>query len=107
MGEASEADWPGLANTTRHAWTVALNGFHSATWRSHGVMWLVSTNALEMNVTGKSQISPPDVAASGVRTDRPIRAPIQVNAYPSRSSRPKAPRTRPALVSPSDPTRQP
>jgi hypothetical protein len=35
---------------------------------------------LEMNVTGKSQISPPEVAASGVRTLRPIRAPIQVKA---------------------------
>ena len=42
-----------------------------------------------MNVSGKSQISPPEVAASGVRTDRPISAPIQEKAYPSRSSRPK------------------
>ena len=38
------------------------------------------TNAFEMNVTGNSQISPPEVAASGVRTDRPISAPIQENA---------------------------
>lgn len=38
------------------------------------------TKALEMKVSGKSQISPPDVAASGVRTTSPISAPIQENA---------------------------
>src|SRR3954453_19848961 len=103
MGQAWEVDWPGLANRTRAAWTVALKGFHSAMCRSHGVMLPVSTNALEMKVTGKSQISPPEGAASGVRTDRPMRAPIQVNAYPSWSSRPKAARTLAALVSPFDP----
>lgn len=43
-------------------------------------MFSVGTNAFEMNVTGNSQISPPEVAASGVRTERPIRAPIQENA---------------------------
>ncbi len=87
MGQASDWDTPGLPKSSRAAWTVALNGFHSATCRSHGVIWAESTNAMDTKVTGNSQISPPDVAASGVRTDRPMRAPIQENAYPSRSSR--------------------
>lgn len=96
MGQASDCDWPGLANSTRQAWTVALKGFHSAIWRSHGVMWLVSTNAFEMNVTGKSQISPLDVAAFGVRTDMPIRAPIQVvRPYPPGCSSDSLPSRRP------------
>jgi hypothetical protein len=80
MGQASEGETPGLPKSTRQAWTVALNGFQSATCCSQGVILLESTNAFEMNVTGNSQISPPEVAASGVRTDRPISAPTQVKA---------------------------
>src|SRR4051794_25799645 len=100
MGQASDGETPGLPNSVRQACTVALNGFHSAMCRSQGVMLLESTNAFEMNVTGKSQISPPDVAASGVRTERPMSAPIQVNAYPDSRSSAKAPSTLPAFVSP-------
>jgi hypothetical protein len=65
-----------LPKSCRAACAVALNGFHSATcWRNVGIP-VTGTNALEMKVSGKSQIRPPEVAASGVRTDRPISAPI-------------------------------
>lgn len=30
MGHASEGETPGFPNSSRHAWTVALKGFHSA-----------------------------------------------------------------------------
>src|SRR5690606_26135668 len=80
IGQASEGDTPGLPKSSRQACTVALNGFQSATCRSQGVIWLESTKALDTNVTGNSHTSPPEVAASGVRTDKPITAPIQVKA---------------------------
>ena len=51
-------------STLRQAWTVALNGFHSATCASHGVISPVLTNALDTKVTGNSQTRPPEVAAS-------------------------------------------
>src|SRR5215470_4835877 len=72
IGHAPDVDTPGLPNSTRLAWTVALNGFHSAMGWSHPTIRLESTNAIETNVTGNSQMRPPEVAASGVRTDRPI-----------------------------------
>src|SRR5215475_1998131 len=81
IGQEADDETPGLPNSSRQACTVALNGFHSATRRSHGVICAADTNA-----TGNSQISPPDVAASGVRTDRPMSAPIQEKAYPSSSN---------------------
>jgi hypothetical protein len=37
MGQASDTDCPGLANSTRQACTVALRGFHSAMCRSQGL----------------------------------------------------------------------
>src|SRR5690606_40743657 len=98
MGQACEVETPGLPKSSRHAWTVALNGFQSAMWRSQGVMLLESTNAFDTKVTGKSQTSPPEVAASGVRTDSPMTAPIQVNAYPVSSRSPNAAGTPPRLV---------
>ena len=81
IGQASDGGRPGVAE--QHA-----AGLHGGAERvplgdvpqPAPACWLESTKALEMNVTGKSQISPPEVAASGVRTDRPISAPIQENA---------------------------
>jgi hypothetical protein len=80
IGHACDSETPGFPNSTRQAWTVALNGFHSAIGWSHPAICPDATNAIEMKVTGNSQISPPDVAASGVRTERPINAPIHENA---------------------------
>ena len=70
IGQASGTGYPGgrLPNSSRQACTVALNGFHSAMCRSTVGMFCEGTKAFEMNVSGNSQISPPEVAASGVRT---------------------------------------
>ena len=48
------------------------------------------TNALDANVRGKSQINPPDCAASTLRTNSPIKAEIQEKAKltPSRTRMP-------------------
>ena len=107
IGHALECTAPGLPKSTRAACTVALNGFHSATCRSQAVIRTGLTNALDTNVTGKSQIRPPEVAASGVRTDRPISAPIHEKAYPSRSSSANAPSIRGMPLCTRQPTSSP
>src|SRR5713101_2170616 len=54
--------------------------------RNHPGMHATGTNALEAKVRGKSQMNPPDCAASTLRTSRPINAEIQEKAKLTPSS---------------------
>ena len=76
----------GLPNNVRTAATSTLTGFHEATHCNTFGNVLIGTNALLMNVSGKTTMNPTPITASGERTIIPIHVPIQIIAEAKTSS---------------------
>src|SRR5215813_13491127 len=74
----------------RTALTMTETGWCSAKARSQSGIEAVGTNALLAKVSGKSQMKPPDWAASGLRTSKAIAAPIHEKAKLTSNSNPPA-----------------
>src|SRR5260370_9538427 len=85
-------------NQPRSEFTVTVTGLWLAKPRSQDGMPWVGTNADEANVSGNSQMKPPDCAASTLLTDRPISTPIQENPKLNASVR-----ASPAIVASTEP----
>src|SRR6266566_5305185 len=70
------------SNPPRSAFTISVIGLYLAKACSHPGIRSTGTKAALANVSGNSQMNPPDCAASTDFTDSPMKMPIQLKAEP-------------------------